>query len=236
MTKEIPILFSTPMVQALLAGRKTQTRRIMKPHHRWLWENWEGESILKDCPYGQPGDLLWVRESWNICIKSELAPDDPYMQRNDGIPEGQWVWVYKAGSTHETNTEHPEWGKKLWKPSIYLPKAAARIWLEVTGVRVERLQNISPGDACDEGINYWNIDPEAMEGGELQADFENYTWSEKKENDPNYEDRYFPTFANPVDSFRSLWQSINGPESWEANPWVWVVEYKVLSTTGKPGI
>lgn len=264
MKKEIPILFSTPMVQALLAGRKTQTRRIMKPHHRWLWENWEGESILKDCPYGQPGDLLWVRESWNICIKSELAPDDPYMQRNDGIPKGQWVWVYKAGSTHETNTEHPEWGKKLWKPSIHMPKEAARIWLKVTGVRVERVADISEDDCIAEGIesyrdfynrlqykDYSVVDPDGIPGNAAPA-------------------------GSAYNSYRSLWQLINGKPkpiqerqngklvtvgyevypfdeqaaapfkcltSWRgkpltviANPYVWVVEYEVLSTTGKPGI
>lgn len=150
MKKEIPILFSTDMVQAILDGRKTMTRLAIKPQpdqegsvsfmanppldwqgewYPWKWETSEGESISKHCPYGQPGDILWVRESWNMGTKKELAPDDQWMQRNDGIPKGEWVWVYRAGTVRNNHPEHPEWGKKLWKPSIHMPKSACRIWL-----------------------------------------------------------------------------------------------------------
>lgn len=224
MRKEIPILFSTPMVQAILDGRKTMTRRAIKPQpdqegsvsfmanppldwkgewYPWKWDTSEGESIAKNCPYGHPGDIMWVRESF---------------QEYGGC-------IFFKADGPEIN-EGPLGCANKWKPSIHMPKSACRIWLEVINVRVERLHDITPGAACDEGIEYWNIDGESMEGGELQADFKNYTWTEKKENDPNYNDRYFPTFANPVDSFRTLWQSINGFESWEANPWVWVIEFK----------
>lgn len=278
MSKEIPILFSTPMVQAILAGRKTMTRRlvgdyvdeyaiaemitdavvadpdavdIVEKQLKGVCVNFDdGEWIIKS--RWQPGDLLWVREAWQM-IGWSFEDGTMTVKYKDG----KWLDCYAPDPKEDSSwmlnyVEHLEEIGCLkkdpndeerflftdkpqpWKPSIHMPKNAARIWLEVTDVRVDRLQSISPGDACDEGINYWNIDPEAMEGGELQADFENYTWTDKKENDPNYEDRYFPTFANPVDSFRTLWQSINGKESWEANPWVWVVSFKVLSTTGKP--
>lgn len=239
MKKEIPILFSTPMVQAILADRKTMTRRVIKPQpthsqihewrgkriyegeaRMWCWKNFRGNDNWQDithqlgehCPYGKPGDLLWVREAFFPC-----AGTDPQLYAY----KGNWV-------------QHGTEKNAKWKPSIHMPKAAARIWLEVTGVRVERLQDISTSDACDEGIEYWNIDPDAFEGGELQADFKNYTWTERREKDPQYEDRYSPTFASCIDSYRTLWQSINGPESWEANPRVWVIEFRVLSTKGKP--
>lgn len=214
--KQIPILFSTPMVQAILKGRKTQTRRVMKPQpdengvsympnaplyweetyreewKPWKWDTEQGESFSKFCPYGQPGDILWVRES---CARGLF--DEFY---------------YKADGANYVK----------WKPSIHMPKAACRIFLKIKSIRVERLQDISPGDAMDEGLEYCNVDMDAFEGGEFVADYKNYTWRD----DESYEDYFFPSFANPIDSFRTLWQSINGTESWNANPWVWVVTFK----------
>lgn len=237
MKKEIPILFSTPMVQAILDGRKTMTRRVVKsgvPLGNW-------SETAKKCPYGQPGDILWVREEHYRF---------GYWVKNGTTKRGNQKWMFKAmtedvhfADNLPSDINHPvrisrdkkipgaaTWYKRLAR---FMPKDACRIWLRMTNVRVERLLEINPNDACDEGVEYWNIDGDALEGGELQADFKNYTWTEKREDDPNYEDRHFPTFANPVDSFRTLWQSINGPESWEANPWVWVVEFEVLSKTGR---
>lgn len=140
MIKEIPILFSTPMVQAILAGRKTMTRRIIKPQpgtdvsymanepldwigqwYPWKWDTEEGESISKHCPFGQIGDLLWVREAWANCYNLLTNPFETF-------------FLYKADGTANVHR---------WKPSIHMPKAAARIWLEVTNIRVERLQDIS---------------------------------------------------------------------------------------------
>lgn len=223
--KEHPILFSTPMVKAILEGRKTQTRRVIKSFGQYtvenrLWDDedrgsniepvminksgpWKGSncSIIDNthhCPYGTIGDILWVRETFKF-----LDPD--YAYKADfifGIDEGI-----------------------KWKPSIFMPRKACRILLEIINIKVERLQDISPGDACDEGISYFNIDSEALEGGELVADFENYTWK----NDPDYEDYHFPTFASCIESYRTLWQKINGKESWNENPWVWVIEFKIIN-------
>lgn len=229
--REIPILFSTAMVQALLEGRKTMTRRVIKPqpedglHNDTLMprsidselKGWNGvvdatgESRGWRCPYGETGDVLWVRESWNTLGEFTRKPEYDVMDIDD--------FVYKAGDIRIDK----------WKPSIHMPKTAARIWLEVVGVRVERLHEITPGDAADEGVNRWNEDF-VSEPGAVQADYENYLWRD----DPSYEDFHFPSYPNPIESFKSLWKKINGVESWDSNPWVWVVEFKVLSTTGKP--
>jgi hypothetical protein len=220
MRKESPIIFSTEMVKAILDGRKTQTRRILKikgckpfiPLPADAFKKEDIDKWNKDYnPYGQPGDLLWVREKWEN-------------ESNDG----KWVNFYAGNIEIENNHSYKILTR--WKPSIHMPKVIARIWLEVINVRVQKLNDITPGDACDEGIEYCNIDVDAFKGGELQADFKNYTWKDI-EGTPDY---FFPTFANPIDSFRTLWQSINGDESWNANPWVWVIEFKVLSTNGKP--
>ena len=277
MKKEIPILYSTFMAQAKVAWRKTQTRRLVKPqlhpdgteivdsgkpwnkgkgrwHNRFkIGENPVRYQIasLHDCPYGEVGSILWGRESWNMCTKDQLAPGDQWMQRNDGIPKGEWVWVYKAGELYSNNPDHPEWGKKLWKPSIHMPKEAARIWDEITGIRVERVADISEEDCIAEGIEMlYNSKKE-------YCGFKNYL----KEG----EDKNTVGFGSPIKSYRSLWQLINGKPklkggqyevypfdeqaaaefagvtTWKGkpltvitNPWVWVIESKQLSVNGKP--
>lgn len=226
MKKEIPILFSAPMVEAIMDGRKKQTRRVIKQlppetFIHYLFEK-DGKHYKREsvngcvelgfkCPYGKPGDILWVRETF--C----------HYTTDTG---------FEIPGTFRYKTDNNITSEEKWKPSIHMPKAAARIWLEVTDVRVERLQDINPNDACLEGVEYWNIDHDALEGGELQAEFKNYMWIDNEK----HNEYAFPTYANSVDSFRTLWQSINGPESWEANPWVWVVSFNVLSKTGKPEI
>lgn len=148
--REIPILFSTPMVQAILDGRKSMTRRVIKPQPfpkwiecgrenigDWQWCFYDangGYGLLKQhCPYGQPGDRLWVRETW-----AELSQ---FHNLNSEIER----YIYKAD---EDATP------LKWKPSIFMPKEAARIWLEVVNVRVERLQEITYEDCLREGM--WN--------------------------------------------------------------------------------
>lgn len=192
----IPILFSTEMVQAILDGRKTQTRRVVKSNgvihtaRKIVFEdeNWQGESGRKiKCPYGQPGDVLWLRETWSDCTD---RPDCP---------------AYKAGKDG-WEAFH---GDLKWKPSIHMPKAACRLFLRVKSVRVERLQKISEKDAKAEGV----------------LEYEDGTFK-----------NYFKTKGlRAVDgvecllakgSFQSLWSSINGLDSWNINPWVWVIEFE----------
>jgi hypothetical protein len=191
--KERPILFSGPMVRAILEGRKTQTRRIVKPqppkgyhidtcqYNDTGWAFWvsandhAGTCTCKNLrqPYGQPGDRLWVRETW--------AP----AYRTYGYATKKAI-AYRVDSDHDPHK---------WKPSIHMPRWASRITLKVVGVRVERLQECTRGDAMAEGCPFPNM----------------------------------AIGSDPRKWYAELWNSINGMGSWEANPWVWVVEFKVIS-------
>jgi hypothetical protein len=187
--RERPILFSAPMVRAILDGTKTQTRRVVKPAPMMVTDHktavWEGpaDSLLKlldgagrHCPYGQPGDRLWVREAFAFCLADKFGPTP------DSV-------IYRAD---EGNADWPHG----WKPSIHMPRCASRITLEVTAVRVERLNDISEKDAWAEGCEGFDDDVTGGKSGYLE--------------------------------FAELWESINGPGSWDANPWVWVVEFRKL--------
>jgi hypothetical protein len=200
--KEQPILFSAPMVRAILDGSKTQTRRVVKPQLGGLphpqarcpgsWD-WIGDfdhgcgmgidsthcfgSIA--CPYGKPGDQLWVRE----CISKPYPAD---------VAAENFTGFYKA-SNESRNVR--------WTPSIHMPRWASRITLEITGVRVERLNSISEGDAMDEGAGSLLAEHEYLDGNP---------------------DQYRRCFE-------ILWESINGLGSWNLNPYVWVVEFKRLN-------
>lgn len=227
--KEIPILFSTPMVQAILQGRKTQTRRI--PIETISIDKM-GNLIMGKWNYGQHldrrpqfenlislksrwkiGDVLWVRETFRkYCHVDEngytrydkeiieFAADNPPMLNE---VDGDGCLMFKKDGSEKFIP---------WRPSIHMPKNAARIWLHVTNVRVERLQDISEEDAKAEGV-------EMITGGAFP--YKHYG------NDS-------ASCANAIASFESLWREINGDESWEANPLVWAISFKTLSTTGKP--
>ncbi|NWA68087.1 hypothetical protein [Pseudomonas reactans] len=201
--KERPILFSAPMVRAILEGRKTVTRREVKKQAALdcLAAGFEpafltlpGNADL--CPYGKPGGRLWVRETW-YCNHSEVQKG-PYLQPADMADLDQaredGDLVYAADGLEPYEQEQP-----TWKPSIHTPRWVSRILLEITDVRVERLQDISEDQALAEGIT------KTQDGGY------------HVENGKHY-------FASPVDSFASLWSSVGG--DWDANPWVWVVEFK----------
>lgn len=211
MPKEIPILFSTAMVQAILDGRKTETRRVVKPQpHSTATEvvtsdQWKGKDFvarfpydrqpivyevtnLYKCPYGKPGNVLWVRESFRYT--NTPNPEVLNYQYKDGT---------KGGEIPEDECYKISDYERL-RPSIHMPKAAARIWLEVVEVKVERLQDITEDSAAAEGLLNCTLDETRTAK----------MWFEK------------------------LWSDINGHESRTANPWVWVVQFKVLSTTGKP--
>lgn len=209
-TKFKPILFSTLMVQAILEGRKTQTRRtngleeINKNPDDWYFTNctascadkkefyfkhrfYEGDDcdLLIPCPYGKVGDILWVREkhiSMIDCETNEFA--------------GYW---YYADMPEKFHKEY----KRKWKPSIHMPKAACRLFLRIKDVRVERLQDITKADAWAEGVK-------EIEKNEAYFDYMNEAGS----------------YATAKGSFFSLWKSINGDDSFEANPWVWVIEFE----------
>lgn len=197
--RELPILFTGPMVRAILAGNKLQTRRMKAleyfsrpendPDGWWCARISDGFAYMVykqspheravRCPYGQPGDRLWVRETWAFGIHAMAA------RRDDEGP-----FVYAADGTAQGRL-----GDR-WRPSIHMPRSACRLVVEITGMRVERLQAISEADACTEGI--------PSQG--LQF----------------YDGR--PAAAK--DAFESMWGEINGLASWQANPWVWVLEFR----------
>lgn len=200
-----PIIFSAPMVRALLAGTKVQTRLVVKPqpeshqhtaHHigDGDWQFVSDINQLSDsvstlrCPYGQPGDRLWVREAFAV------QPDLWHASH------GPQPLHYLADVSDRRQIED-----YTGKPSIHMPRWASRITLEVTGVRVERLQDISEGDCIAEGCaqnhnGYFLGGPHAVSG--------------------------LKQMATAKKAYCDLWKSIKGPGSWDANPWVWVVEFK----------
>ena len=195
-SKERPILFSAPMVRAILDGRKTVTRRPVKGLGlQWLNEftpEYVADSANSLCPFGQPGDRLWVREAW-ARIRVAQAPDQ------------EWV-VYRE-SDNRTDYGGP------WKPGIHMFRRDSRILLEITDVRVERLQDISEGQAVDEGL-VW----EGVKGGKTYWNHVDHRYP------PGTHQRFSVSGTDAVSAFRNLWKSAGG--DWDANPWVWVVEFK----------
>jgi hypothetical protein len=200
--KERPILFSTPMVRAILEGRKSQTRRIIKPqpesvdhiNHKMIPYNGSIEFLQKNlkCPYGKSGDVLWVRETWclgRICETETINPCDAESYVDQCLDDNDIIYKEQMISNGINIDE------VLWKPSIFMPKIASRIKLKVTNVRVERVQDITDEDALVEGML---PDQNIFITNELRL------------------------------AYKSLWESINGKGSWENNPWVWVIEFEKL--------
>jgi hypothetical protein len=193
--KSRPILFSAPMVNAILGGRKKMTRRLVKlpekdgsGSNRYVFSDKAGKDRLIDCPYGRPGDRLIVRETW-------AAP-----HQYDHLPPRL---IPHEARIHYAATEHL--GGLRGRPSIHMPHWCSRITLEVVSVRVERLNDISAEDARAEGCEH----PLKMAPIDLVIHAGDYVADERT-------------------SFAILWKSINGADSWSANPWVWVVEFKRL--------
>jgi hypothetical protein len=200
--REHPIIFSAPMVRAILEGRKTQTRRVVKPQpnsgpNGSMVDLMGGEWGLLDgdlsgnwrCPYGQPGDRLWCRETWAETDRTDGVPVVTYaaggciaVGRKHGCADDYLIHDYAL-----TETPEPD----RWRPSIHMPRWASRITLEITDVRVQRVQDISATDAWAEGI-------------------------------PHSPD------VNPMHEFEELWDSINESRGfgWNANPYVWALTFR----------
>ena len=217
--KEHPILFNAPMVRALLDGSKTQTRRIVKPQPdispegniRGWWLNRplaglllpKKQDITIHSPFGQAGDQLWVREKFS----------GPHYQRKSAPAEWNecdpiWYWA-------DNDPESGDWTKP--KPSIHMPRWASRIQLEITDVRVELLNNISEADAISEGILSVRTDEwERKHFTQWRALFDAACEAGEKP----------PIGPSPSRAYQALWESINGAGSWDANPWVWVIEFR----------
>jgi hypothetical protein len=244
--KERPTLFSAPMVRAILSGQKTVTRRPVRhqpdvpvadaiprrnfPHGPatidWYWRPKHGHlngvpntGWDFKCPYGQPGDRLWVRESHAQVFEVDIPVGRPFgpvgTAGSPGRPDWKSRYVYRAdGEMPNVQWHHVGDSQPVrWTPSIHMPRTASRILLEITDVRVERLQDGEGETAYEsrylaEGINrihhgdgdygYHALNTEPMPC--------NWSW--------------------PEDAFKDLWNSINGAGAWDSNPWVWVVEFK----------
>lgn len=227
-TKERPILFSTPMVQAILEGRKTQTRRIVSKSnslHSLVWDAFDWSEVYVNSPVGlkvkckgqeelwriwpkwEVGDILWVREKTRRYYETDV---------NGNIDYDRLVVEYATDKTEEiylmdgdgsiAMTKDGEERFVPWKPSIHMPRSACRIRLQITDIRVERLQDVSEEDAKAEGVER----------------FPNGRWKMYGLHHNVYD---MPTAH---DSFRTLWRTINGEESWNANPWVWAIAFKGL--------
>lgn len=225
--KEHPITFNETMVRAILEGRKTQTRRIIKPQPGIE----SGQRM--HCPYGQVGDRLWVREAW--AEEHPLAiQDGRYSQpgragipgpppvsyriiyRADGEPLQVWrngdqsypYWT-RSGPASQIDADFPtvcsnyqRGGQAIyWHPSAHMPRWASRTTLEITGIRVERLNAISEADAKAEGCCA-------------------RTYRDGRGHEP------------ATVEYRCLWESIYGPGSWDANPYVWVIEFNRINQAG----
>lgn len=204
---ERPILFSGEMVRAILENRKTQTRRVIKPHRGYEchtvcspglaadpWAVWfhYSETVrvghIVECPYGQPGDRLWVRETWG------------YDWFDDGQSVAYKNIVYRADDGAQPRDQGDP---APWRPAIFMPRWASRITLEITKVRVERLQQISIRDIYAEGLTIPCLD-----------------------DNPSTE----TLDAIAIGSWRNLWDQINAKRGfgWDKNPWCWVIEFRRL--------
>ncbi len=231
-----PILFGTEMVKAILEGRKTQTRRIIKPQpvqpvplgwvcystkkneegkFEWGKDIYGGITETVEPPY-KTGDILYVRETWSIHSMSNY--------------EGKVKFMYKARGDNGLEIRYVkdkrydellQWSfKKPWQPSIFMPKEAARLFLKVKDIKVQRLNDISPREAFNEGVSNIILESEhplrnkAYERGEY----------DKKTGD---------LYAGTIEAFAALWDSIYDKQGfgWDTNPWVWVIEFERLENT-----
>ncbi|KPD29182.1 MULTISPECIES: hypothetical protein [Pseudomonas aeruginosa group] len=192
--KERPILFTGPMVRAILEGRKTVTRRVVKPQPDFLGSMVDPNTPFKTldaglharitCPHGQPGDRLWVREAWAADAQVDaIAPRD--------LSQGEPIWYPADFSVRQTGCSMISKGRG--RPSIHMPRWASRILLEIIAVRVDRLHGITPNQCIAEGA-----------------------WREK--------DKELGRGQEAIAAFADLWRSTGG--DWDANPWVWVIEFK----------
>jgi len=243
---ERSILFSAAMVRALLSGTKTQTRRALRmqppddsglmcgPYNPTVIRRGEEEpgsetfgafteegSWATPCPYGKPGDRLWVRETFYCdnafypdgvgvnCLWREVNGKRAAIPIEEQRAEMLESMYYRAdGEPEWEGAEEPT----PWRPSIHMPRWASRITLEITEVRVQRLQDISEVDALAEGV-----EPTVVGAG----------W--RRYDDPDCEVVGLIPCCTPVESYRSLWEHLSGPDSWDANPWVWAISFKRLT-------
>ncbi|MDE4610613.1 hypothetical protein PXW50_23805 [Klebsiella pneumoniae] len=227
--KERGMIFNGEMVRAILDGRKTQTRRPVKfpVHDKNLGCELAGNELAGELSagnylnsaFGKPGDRIWVRETWGVVshafsddgLMIDWVPDRPAtaiheMPFGNGYYSGYAIYAADGDFTWGDDDGYED-GRSCWKPSIHMPRVASRILLEIIDVRVERLNAISEEDAMREGIDTDRL-------------------AESQDNYDCIADHNMTGRPTAKGYFSDLWQSIYGEESWKANPWVWVIEFK----------
>lgn len=210
--RERPILFSAPMVRAILTGNKTQTRRVvnLNRHYQieerddgslwpWMYDDDRASDSWLACPYGMPGDRLWVKEQ-TIKVEDRGWIGPVYTESDEGRQAMDWGY----GEPDDPDHIPPHAIKR--RPSLFMTRAMSRITLEVTEVRVERLQDISEEDAIAEGV----------------APYQNHVGRFLSGHRPSL------NYPSAGAAYRDLWESINGKGSWDQNPWVYAVTFKRL--------
>lgn len=245
--KERPIILNTDMVRATLQGRKTQTRRPVKLTDTGAWichaakavcvptsdrGSLDYQIMVAENPFGNPGDRLWVRETWGIQGNGGMSQTEFFKEFPDLIDKyGVGIISYKEDSPHCLR----------WWPSIHMPRWACRLVLEVINVRVEKLQEITEIDAFMEGVaplfSYQDIhNPRYRAELDLKPmPYRNYLWHGNFRNGEGNKksdlwDYQFSSYNNARDSFSSLWELIYGAGAWAKNPWVWVIDYRVIES------
>ncbi|WP_350440186.1 hypothetical protein [Pseudomonas aeruginosa] len=212
--RERPILFNDQMVRAILEGRKTVTRRAVKDTGFYAIDAAihgnevalrEREALSTRCPFGQPGDRLWVREAWTIDLlaaySTEKGYDSEYELRYRADDAAREIHVAPGEPDPYLALYDSQRGD--WRPSIHMPRWASRILLEITAVRVERLQDISEEQALAEGVHGEPCDHARQACSDIGC------WGDTAKG-----------------AFGFLWEQLNGAGAWQAKPWVWVVEFK----------
>lgn len=220
MSKYVPILFSGDMVRAILQGRKTQTRRLIKSMPARIYWNqivvnsyggWVDDHGKPCKPKCEPGDILYVRETWGVGTRPcpyngsisgiEYRADEPLLEGSENLRINPIEGI-----------DHEKYEGRGWMPSIHMPKVACRIFLQATRIWPERLNDISQEDCIAEGIERHTPVPGDFPHGTVYKDYLSGTM----------------TLRDPKESYKSLWEKINGAGSWDKNPAVWCYEFEVL--------
>ena len=240
--RERPILFSGAMVRAILDGRKTQTRRQITSVQRigrvsefgrsdtpgyfcqmrdarLRWNELKFTDLMARCPYGQPGDQIWVRETFKDVCSGEIKNGSGEVRYGTAYAaDNAVVWKPKPTIIHDLSgqpSSGPMQFKPVpWSPSIHMPRRASRITLGIASIRVEPLNAISHADSEAEGVHRVDIGS----GYWPKYGARPFTWAEAVEQQADCHD-------DARLAYRDMWEQINGPGSWAANPWVWVIEF-----------
>jgi hypothetical protein len=250
--KERGIIMQGESVLGILEGRKSQTRRVINPqpnhvndNHKLVWkrtgQHWdEDNNLIQDgkwisCPYGQPGDRLWVRETWATEAMLDTA-------KPSNIAPGAQIWFRATKESWDESVVSDLYSRGKIRQSIFMPRWASRITLEIVNIRVERVQDISEEDAIAEGIGYLFSEKDCLTTvgliGTTPIDhgYRNYLWhgdygsyggGNKQTDSWPYQ---YSGYKTATGSYSSLWEKINAKRgySWDVNPYCWVIEFRVL--------